>query len=126
MRMVLRWRGSPRRAARIGPVPRWNSIFSASRGTISFYPSQRGEESLFGRIARWRFVGRAVAAFEHRSEEHPSDLQPLMRISYAVFCLKKTTTNNPNRQQRQAHRHLTRAQLHNNANSHTLSNHPEH
>src|SRR3546814_20885441 len=66
MRMVLRWRGSPRRAARIGPVPRWNSIFSASRGTISFYPSQRGEESLFGRIARWRFVGRAVAAFEHR------------------------------------------------------------
>src|SRR3546814_10786446 len=25
-----------------------------------------------------------------RSEEHTSDLQPLMRISYAVFCLKKT------------------------------------
>src|SRR3546814_2778235 len=27
----------------------------------------------------------------HRSEEHTSELQPLMRISYAVFCLKKTT-----------------------------------
>src|SRR3546814_1687749 len=26
----------------------------------------------------------------HRSEEHTSDLQSLMRISYAVFCLKKT------------------------------------
>src|SRR3546814_1276755 len=26
-----------------------------------------------------------------RSEEHPSELQSLMRISYAVFCLKKTT-----------------------------------
>src|SRR3546814_7866002 len=25
----------------------------------------------------------------HRSEEHPSELQSLMRISYAVFCLKK-------------------------------------
>src|SRR3546814_10876035 len=25
-----------------------------------------------------------------RSEEHTSELQPLMRISYAVFCLKKT------------------------------------
>src|SRR3546814_4499109 len=25
-----------------------------------------------------------------RSEEHPSELQSLMRISYAVFCLKKT------------------------------------
>src|SRR3546814_7516561 len=30
-----------------------------------------------------------------RSEEHPSELQSLMRISYAVFCLnKKTTTYN--------------------------------
>src|SRR3546814_3104727 len=27
-----------------------------------------------------------------RSEEHPSELQSLMRISYAVFCLKKTKT----------------------------------
>src|SRR3546814_7240957 len=27
--------------------------------------------------------------FEHRSEEHTSELQSLMRISYAVFCLKK-------------------------------------
>src|SRR3546814_5305377 len=30
------------------------------------------------------------AAREHRSEEHTSELQSLMRISYAVFCLKKT------------------------------------
>src|SRR3546814_3608859 len=29
-----------------------------------------------------------------RSEEHTSELQSLMRISYAVFCLKKTQTNN--------------------------------
>src|SRR3546814_1396536 len=29
--------------------------------------------------------GRSV----HRSEEHTSELQSLMRISYAVFCLKK-------------------------------------
>src|SRR3546814_8849893 len=28
---------------------------------------------------------------ETRSEEHTSELQSLMRISYAVFCLKKTT-----------------------------------
>src|SRR3546814_7016540 len=28
----------------------------------------------------------------HRSEEHTSELQSLMRISYAVFCLKKKTT----------------------------------
>src|SRR3546814_1759783 len=29
----------------------------------------------------------------HRSEEHTSELQSLMRISYAVFCLKKKTTH---------------------------------
>src|SRR3546814_1256469 len=29
-----------------------------------------------------------------RSEEHPSELQSLMRISYAVFCLKKKNTKN--------------------------------
>src|SRR3546814_6719830 len=35
----------------------------------------------------------AVEAEErHRSEEHTSELQSLMRISYAVFCLKKKTT----------------------------------
>src|SRR3546814_5400986 len=33
-------------------------------------------------------VGRA------RSEEHTSELQSLMRISYAVFCLKKKKTQN--------------------------------
>src|SRR3546814_4094685 len=30
-----------------------------------------------------------------RSEEHTSELQSLMRISYAVFCLKKKTTQTP-------------------------------
>src|SRR3546814_3918917 len=34
------------------------------------------------------FPGIAV---HHRSEEHTSELQSLMRISYAVFCLKKKT-----------------------------------
>src|SRR3546814_16372393 len=29
---------------------------------------------------------------QHRSEEHTSELQSLMRISYAVFCLKKKKT----------------------------------
>src|SRR3546814_9667630 len=34
--------------------------------------------------------GRGVSL---RSEEHTSELQSLMRISYAVFCLKKKNTN---------------------------------
>src|SRR3546814_3199365 len=43
--------------------------------------------------------GRFIAAYRletgvlHRSEEHTSELQSLMRISYAVFCLKKKTKN---------------------------------
>src|SRR3546814_10373681 len=32
-----------------------------------------------------------------RSEEHTSELQSLMRISYAVFCLKKKTANKRNK-----------------------------
>src|SRR3546814_3306078 len=33
---------------------------------------------------------------EERSEEHTSELQSLMRISYAVFCLKKKNKHNSN------------------------------
>src|SRR3546814_9216398 len=33
----------------------------------------------------------AITLVEGRSEEHTSELQSLMRISYAVFCLKKKT-----------------------------------
>src|SRR3546814_6245221 len=33
-----------------------------------------------------------------RSEEHTSELQSLMRISYAVFCLKKKNILDPNKQ----------------------------
>src|SRR3546814_4696710 len=38
----------------------------------------------------YRFGGRGLAQMERgRSEEHTSELQSLMRISYAVFCLNK-------------------------------------
>src|SRR3546814_10458771 len=40
------------------------------------------------RVASWRGA-RQPRAFARRSEEHTSELQSLMRISYAVFCLKK-------------------------------------
>src|SRR3546814_3282460 len=40
-----------------------------------------------------RAAGPYVASRNHRrSEEHTSELQSLMRISYAVFCLKKKKT----------------------------------
>src|SRR3546814_6866416 len=43
-----------------------------------------------------RSAKRILADLDDRSEEHTSELQSLMRISYAVFCLKKkkqTSTN---------------------------------
>src|SRR3546814_6998182 len=53
------------------------------------------------RFRRWALRGRPEAV-EHasprlplgRSEEHTSELQSLMRISYAVFCLKKKKKTN--------------------------------
>src|SRR3546814_18324142 len=45
-----------------------------------------------------RMSSRSAHAGLTRSEEHTSELQSLMRISYAVFCLKKKTVNH--RQQR--------------------------
>src|SRR3546814_3730301 len=44
-----------------------------------------------GRIRRWR--QDAPISTSGRSEEHTSELQSLMRISYAVFCLKKKNNN---------------------------------
>src|SRR3546814_2202341 len=42
--------------------------------------------------SNWKlWYDNAVECY-HRSEEHTSELQSLMRISYAVFCLKKNTT----------------------------------
>src|SRR3546814_1591971 len=40
------------------------------------------------------FLGICVGMQLLRSEEHTSELQSLMRISYAVFCLKKKHTKN--------------------------------
>src|SRR3546814_1400136 len=43
------------------------------------------------RLRSWRHAAPAPRTFV-RSEEHTSELQSLMRISYAVFCLKKKKT----------------------------------
>src|SRR3546814_9238309 len=43
-------------------------------------------------VGRWRLLDLAQWVWDEfsiRSEEHTSELQSLMRISYAVFCLKK-------------------------------------
>src|SRR3546814_8443275 len=44
-------------------------------------------------------------AGQPRSEEHTSELQSLMRISYAVFCLKKKISTHKNAQERYEQTH---------------------
>src|SRR3546814_1175964 len=46
-----------------------------------------------GRAFDHRLVWHQRCPARSRSEEHTSELQSLMRISYAVFCLKKKTSN---------------------------------
>src|SRR3546814_9835439 len=43
---------------------------------------------------------------DHRSEEHTSELQSLMRISYAVFCLKKKNNKQKQTTRRTIHKHI--------------------
>src|SRR3546814_9917740 len=44
--------------------------------------------------------------FSMRSEEHTSELQSLMRISYAVFCLKKKKNKHEHLIYQELHKHL--------------------
>src|SRR3546814_1626789 len=66
-------------------------------GSYAFYAWWRVDFLvLFAGVTVWNyFVGMGIARAK-RSEEHTSELQSLMRISYAVFCLKKKIkTNKP-------------------------------
>src|SRR3546814_1394125 len=48
--------------------------------------------------ATHRLLSQVRCQASQRSEEHTSELQSLMRISYAVFCLKKQTYNHNKKQ----------------------------
>src|SRR3546814_1528013 len=65
--------------------------FLERRGlAILVHPAEQHGDDLFGRKVRLPFgAAYLVEQIAKRSEEHTSELQSLMRISYAVFCLKK-------------------------------------
>src|SRR3546814_8112268 len=62
------------------------SDFAGQRVIVYFYPAAL-TPGCTTQAVDFSAAGRELEA---RSEEHTSELQSLLRISYAVFCLKKT------------------------------------
>src|SRR3546814_2417902 len=58
------------------------------------HPPNTGEDEGVGQpvLGNGVLEGADHGVLPHRSEEHTSELQSLMRISYEVFCLKKKKT----------------------------------
>src|SRR3546814_3054379 len=80
--------GSPNQNQAVVPASSAN-IEPLARPTSSSLPMKRSAlDRLRSRVASARTATVSVC----RSEEHTSELQSLMRISYAVFCLKKKNT----------------------------------
>src|SRR3546814_5715773 len=70
------------------------------RNTLAVDKNTSREEALIDiyRVMRPGEPPTLETAEAMRSEEHTSEPQSLMRISYAVFCLKKTTNNRQKQQ----------------------------
>src|SRR3546814_6036009 len=82
----------PPRSTRTDTLFPYTTLFRSARSkamtvAVRFAPSPTG--LLHVGNARTALVVWLFARREGRSEEHTSELQSLMRISYAVFCLKK-------------------------------------
>src|SRR3546814_6585887 len=88
-------------ATRVASYDPWVSLYWLTTGkTLGGMPLY-GEENVLDRETALRLWTQGSAWFSgerdvkgtlapgQRSEEHTSELQSLMRISYAVFCLKK-------------------------------------
>src|SRR3546814_10137379 len=107
-----RWAGDVRRAAHVrkeavhlggdvgpgGPGAREIGHSQYSRpgsGRAKHTADQAATANLFHQksLPTLVFVSAKMRSMISRSEEHTSELQSLMRISYAVFCLKKTKHN---------------------------------
>src|SRR3546814_6716204 len=78
-----------------------SSSDAASASSASFAGASRAP-------AAWaKTERRGLNVQEYRSEEHTSELQSLMRISYAVFCLKKKIRKQCNTHKKTIHGYIT-------------------
>src|SRR3546814_2713117 len=90
----LQYLSQEERNARRPTLPPGEGFWVFGYGSLMWHP---GFPHVEVRPARLRGLHRSFCVYSHRyrgtpqarSEEHTSELQSLMRISYAVFCLKK-------------------------------------
>src|SRR3546814_2833827 len=67
------------------------AVVDAYDGTVDFYVMPVDDPIIDAYRSAFPDLFSDFADMPERSEEHTSELQSLMRISYAVFCLKKKT-----------------------------------
>src|SRR3546814_4754615 len=75
----------PPRSTRTDTLVPYTTLFRSAPAATPRAPPRQGA----GRCGNHGRRARGAARRRSRSEEHTSELQSLMRISYAVFCLKK-------------------------------------
>src|SRR3546814_3417791 len=98
----------PPRSTRTDTLFPYTTLFRSPRGLVGHRVAYTADVVIHNRRGhpiRWIFEGvpffdiaavSLIMASEWRSEEHTSELQSLMRISYAVFCLKKKKNKQQN------------------------------
>src|SRR3546814_10033043 len=80
----------PPRSTRTDTLFPYATLFLSSLAGIPFFIGFWAKVAVLRAAIDGGFLWLAIAGLV-RSEEHTSELQSLMRISYAVFCLKKKT-----------------------------------
>src|SRR3546814_3169629 len=95
-------------AAHIGELLRGPTAFAAGPGSVTARPThQQGLRCTRRKGSAQPLLHQTVTSlYGRRSEEHTSELQSLMRISYAVFCLKKKK-NKKARASHEPHQHIS-------------------
>src|SRR3546814_6568098 len=92
----------PPRSTRTDTLFPYTTLFRSPQLWQSMQDEVRRQEEHIELIASENYASPRVLAaqgsqltnkYAERSEEHTSELQSLMRISYAVFCLKKKSTH---------------------------------
>src|SRR3546814_9558778 len=78
---------------RSSPLFQGVTLTMPSGKTLTIEAENNGPENVYIQSVTLNGQPHARTFLTHRSEEHTSELQSLMRISYAVFCLQKKKPN---------------------------------